>query len=108
MRLPKPSELTGTLMDSPLGKSEFEQIAKNLCVVAKIRGDKWLSFTWTDYTEHCTHHPTDSEHDIIRRFAWDGLLHQDGDKYYFTTKMLGLYMFCGEGAKIDPEKPVTR
>jgi len=108
MRIPKPSELTGNLFGSPFGKRENEQVAKNLRIVAKLRGDNWLPFTWIDYTEHCTHTVTESEHSVINRFVDDDLLIEQEGKYYFTSKMIGFYMYCGEGTVIDPEKPVMR
>ena len=96
MNLPKPSQLNGNLMGSPLGKSEHEQIALNLRIIAKKNGDTWNPFTWDDYVQGCTHQPTQQEAGVLSVLVEKGYLSLDGETYHFEDKMIGMYMMMSK------------
>jgi hypothetical protein len=83
----KPSEfdISQGLCGSSLRKSEKETIARNIILNSERRGDKWMPFTWRDYSELCQHEVSRDEKDILDGFVADGLLVLDETGYYVVA-----------------------
>jgi len=89
----KPSEVSGSLMDSCWQRAETEWVAENICKLARFRNDdEWHSFTWEDYVEFCSHSPSYKDHVVLKEFVKTGYLELHGDAFHFTSKLLGVYL----------------
>lgn len=82
----KPGELTSHPWGSPLNKFETERIAANISVIMKIGGGDWISFTWGQYKDLCTHNVSWKEKAELERLTKLGYLKKEGELYSVTEK----------------------
>ena len=89
----KPSDVKKSLFNTPWQNSEKETVATNLLKMARAKGDKWVSFSWDDYVEFCSHNPSTGEHTILDEFVRGEYLSKEiNGVYSFEFKIIGVYM----------------
>lgn len=85
---PNDFDISHGLIGSPFRNTEKEIIAKNIIMLSRLNNDKWLSFTWEEYQEKCSHRPTSAEKEILDRFVAGGFLKIEDGIYSIQDKFI--------------------
>ena len=86
--MPEDFDVKDHLWDSPFQNCEKETIARNLILLSKWNGNKWLSFTWEEYQEKCKHSVGYSEKGVLDGFVSDGLMKCEDGVYSIQDKFI--------------------